>query len=83
MPPVKPLPVMKPLPVSAKVPTGEQVVIDLKFRGESKVYVDAWLADGKPISFGKTTLLGWEVKGDRVRLSMTKSVAKKRGFLAA
>ena len=41
-----------------------------------------FLADGKPVSFGKTTLLGWEVKGDRVLLSMTKTVAKKRGLLA-
>jgi len=83
MPPAKPLPVIKPVPVSLKVPTGDAVVIDLKFRGEGNVYVDAWLADGKPVSFGKTTLLGWEIKGDRVLLSMTKSMAKKRGLLAA
>ena len=36
MPPAKPLPVMIPQPVSVKVPTGEQVVIELKFRGERK-----------------------------------------------
>ncbi|MEY9560516.1 hypothetical protein [Sinorhizobium fredii] len=85
VPPAKPLPVKKPEPIATgtTLPSDDYVVIDLKFRGESKAYVDAWTAEGKPISFGKTTLIGWEIQGDKVLLKMAKTVAQKRGFLAA
>src|SRR5262245_61297167 len=59
VPPAKPLPVQKPAMftqnqggTSGKSWTGvEFVILDMKFRGESKVYVDAWTANGKQISF--------------------------------
>ncbi len=80
------MPPAKALPFESKTPGRtwagvEFVVVDLKFRGESKVYVDAWTAEGKQISFGKSTLIGWEIKDDRVFLKMTKAIAKKRGLL--
>lgn len=65
-----------------KTKDGNIVVVQLKFRGESKVYVDAFL-DGKPVSFGKTTLVDWTIEGDMVTLRLPKSVAKRRGLLAA
>ena len=57
------------------------MVIALKFRGESPAYVDAWTENGKPISFGKSTLIAWELDGDYVVLKMPVSIAKKRGLL--
>ena len=60
---------------------GDAVVIALKFRGESPAYVDAWTENGKPISFGKSTLIAWELDGDYVLLKMPVSIAKKRGLL--
>jgi hypothetical protein len=60
---------------------GDAVIISLKFRGESASYVDAW-NNGKPISFGKSTLIAWELDGDYVLLKMPVSIAKKRGLWA-
>ena len=64
---------------------GDAFAIELKFRGESPSYVDAWLPDGKPISFGKSTLIMWEVEEKEdcffVTLQMPVSIAKKRGLL--
>jgi hypothetical protein len=87
------LPAVAPVPAPKAAPKGfqtwaqgEAVTIDLKFRGESPSYVDAWLPNGKPVSFGKTTLVAWEValiSGEsRVLLTMPKSIAKKRGLIA-
>jgi len=63
---------------------GDAIVIDLKFRGESPVYVDAW-KDGKPISFGKSALISWKIETvsgeQRVFLRMAAAYAKKRGFI--
>lgn len=86
VPPAKPLPVAKPETkgklADMKLKDGE-CLIALKFRGESPQYIDAWAKDGKPVSFGKSTLLGWEVAGENVHLKMTEAVAKKRGLIAA
>jgi hypothetical protein len=62
---------------------GDAVIIEMKFRGESTSYVDAWTDDGKPISFGKSTLIAWDIvqAGERVLLKMPVSIAKKRGLL--
>lgn len=85
IPPSKPLPVTKSfaLKIEHEGTDADCIVIDLKFRGESKVYVDAWTNEGKPISFGKTTLIGWEIMGDMVTLQMAKAVAKKRGLIGS
>ena len=57
------------------------VVLKFKFRGESKAYVDVWSDDGKPMSFGKATLINWEKLDDRVLVKMPQTAAKKRGVM--
>jgi hypothetical protein len=80
-----PKPVAKPAPktIMATWAHGDAVVIEMKFRGESTSYVDAWTDDGKPISFGKSTLIAWDIvqAGERVLLKMPVHIAKKRGLL--
>ena len=77
LPPVSPVPIVNPVKTWEQ---GDALSIELKFRGESKSYVDAFV-DDKPVSFGKSTLIAWEVKGDRVVLRMPKATAKKRGLI--
>jgi len=63
--------------------TGEtSVQLAFKFRGESPKYVDVWI-DGVAKSFGKSTLISWDVKGATgdVVVQMTKAHAKKRGLI--
>ena len=97
MPPAKPLPVKKPQTLmeaaTAFTGTGNGIeqswtnpahsLIELKFRGESPKYVDAFLSDGKPVSFGKSTLISWDrnLTAGTVLLKMTNATAKKRGLV--
>jgi len=70
-------------PKSGVTWTGEtSVQLAFKFRGESPKYVDVWI-DGVAKSFGKSTLISWDVKGNTgdVVVQMTKAHAKKRGLI--
>ena len=87
MPPAKPFPI-SPQPVKSLslLPKSNEIVVVMKLRDVSKVYVNGWHpVTGKITSFGKTTLLGWEVSDDgtQVKLRMLKAVAAKRGLLGA
>ena len=87
--PKKPLPIPTAAAQSAAPKTWTGIAYHtakLRFRGESASYVDAWI-DGKPVSFGKSTLIGWEVEQEAgetmkwVVLRMPIPVAKKRGLV--
>jgi hypothetical protein len=88
MPPKKPLPVMdgatlKKLIKDKAQAGGDVLTFTFKFRGESAVYIDIWMEDGSPKSFGKSNLIDWEVSDDKatVVLQITKAIAKKRGLI--
>jgi len=55
----------------------------LKYHSDSPKYVGAWF-NGKPIYFGKTTLIGYErdFATNMVLLKMTQATAKKRGLVS-
>jgi hypothetical protein len=85
---LKPVTVAKTSPIKVNKPVlqnGANVTLKMKYRGESAVYIDVWTDEGKPMSFGKTTLAAWQVQkdfgGDWVTLTMPMSVAKKRGLI--
>ena len=55
----------------------------LTYHSDSPKYVGAWF-NGKPIYFGKTTLIAWErdFATNMVLLKMTQATAKKRGLVS-
>jgi hypothetical protein len=84
MPPAVPQPVLPKQPKSLLLsPKDNEVVVAMKLRDVSNAYVNGWHPiTGKLTSFGKTTLLGWEVSsnGEEVKMRMLKTVAAKRGL---
>lgn len=68
-------------------PAMPSVVVKLKLQSESPKYMNVYLPDGTLTSFGKTTLLDWEIQKDVVNhetwalLKMPTKTAKKRGVM--
>lgn len=84
MPPAKPLPLKKQGEGTASTLAGNEVLVKMKLRDVSSAYLNGWHpVTGQLTSFGKTTVLSWEVSadGNDVTMRMLKRVAAKRGLL--
>lgn len=82
VPPAKPAPVLKLKKASEKATPANAVKIALPFKMQSPSYVTA-LFEGKPIHFGKSTLIDWSISDDGMTVTMVipEAIAKKRGLM--
>ena len=84
MPPAKPLPLKGPGEGLLQELADNEVFVKMQLRDISNAYLNGWHpVTGQLTSFGKTTLLSWEVSPDGadVTMRMLKRVATRRGLL--